>query len=45
MMREAPQSRAIWIAAVDTPLPAAWMSTVSPACSLARRTSMPHAVR
>src|SRR3989442_5015788 len=38
-------SFAIWIAALPTPLPAAWTSTVSPGFSAQRATSMCHAVR
>ena len=34
-MENAPMARAIWTAAVPTPLPAAWTSTVSPAASRA----------
>src|SRR2546423_1051345 len=36
MIRRAPQSRAIWIAAVPTPDPAAWTRTSSPGRSSAR---------
>ena len=40
-----PAGLAIWMAALPTPLPAAWTSTVSPAPSLARFTSISQAVR
>ncbi len=42
---DAPISRATWIAAVPTPLAAAWTSRVSPAASRVRRRSDSHAVR
>src|SRR5439155_4826 len=44
-MTRAPSKRAIWIAALPTPLPAPITSTSSPGASFARPTSMCHAVR
>jgi hypothetical protein len=44
-MTRAPCSRAIWTAALPTPLPAPITSTSSPGRTRARVTSMCHAVR